>query len=193
MARSRATSGSPTGQRQQPGSARHCWIQCPVPPNPATQTRCPWRQRSPAEFSTQALPLRPGQQPNARSGSPNGPLVLPNGLRGRGASPKCGLTPLPPKSLPPPSARGRQSQSWLGSSWSWSCMSGPERPADPPEAGDSRTVVLRYVQGWTKGPGQSGGRGGARRLDPRNRGGSLRLLPFRACLEATKGKIKLAQ
>lgn len=44
-----------------------------------------------------------------------------------------------------------------------------------------------------KGPGRVGAGGGARRLDPRNRGGSLRLLPFRACLEATKGKIKLAQ
>lgn len=44
-----------------------------------------------------------------------------------------------------------------------------------------------------KGPGRVGAGGGARRLDPRNRGGSLRLFPFRACLEATKGKIKLAQ
>lgn len=174
MARSRASSGSPTGQRQQPGSARRCRIQCAVPPNPATQTRCPWRQRSPAEFSTQALPLRPGQRPNARSGSPNGPLVLPLGLRGRGASPKCGLTPLPPKSLPPPSARGRQSQSWPGAAGRGAARQGQRDPQTLRRQGDSRTVVLRYVQGWTKGPGQSGGRGGSQTTGPQE---SRRITP----------------
>lgn len=40
--------------------------------------------------------------------------------------------------------------------------------------GDSRTVVLRYVQGWTKGPGQSGGRGGSQTTGPQE---SRRITP----------------
>lgn len=175
MARSRASSGSPTGQRQQPGSARRCRIQCPVPPNPATQTRCPWRQRSPAEFSTQALPLRPGQQPNARSGSRYGPLVLPNGLRGRGASPKCSLTPLPPKSLPPPSARGPGADpagAAVAGHRAYPPGTGQAHPGRAGGCGEVLILIPTLSPGHRAAPGcSSGPRRSARALRPAGLGG----------------------